>query len=256
MNSTSIAYGKVEVRAKLPRGDWLWPAIWMLPKDNKYGPWPLSGEIDVSTHCSRAMRGVRLMLLWTACTEPWTVRAYGMWTGLTSGVMQIMEARGNAPSYPAQGVNYVRSSLNYGVLQSLQTHIFGWWSQKQSSYDKAFHVYAMEWTPDWMRFYVDSRLQAMINLKITGKGGKDFFKRGDYPATATNGSNVAVVVENIWEQQGGSAAAPFDQGKSALLSSDHPTHLSIPSVPARGCVWWRRCWWWRRRWWRRPRMQI
>ena len=46
-----IAFGKVEVRAKLPRGDWLWPAIWMLPEDDKYGPWPFSGEIDVSA-CS------------------------------------------------------------------------------------------------------------------------------------------------------------------------------------------------------------
>ncbi len=126
-----------------------------------------------------------------------------------------MEARGNSPSYPGQGVNVVRSSLNYGPLKSVQTHIFGWWSQKQSSYDKDFHVYTMEWTPDWMRFYVDSRLQAMVNLKITGKGGKDFFKRGNYPGTATNGSSVAVVVENIWEQQGGSAAAPFDQGEQS-----------------------------------------
>lgn len=47
-NSVSIAYGKVEVVAKLPTGDWLWPAIWMLPKDEKYGEWPKSGEIDVS----------------------------------------------------------------------------------------------------------------------------------------------------------------------------------------------------------------
>ncbi len=45
----SIAYGRVEVRAKLPTGDWLWPAIWMLPENNTYGGWPLSGEIDVST---------------------------------------------------------------------------------------------------------------------------------------------------------------------------------------------------------------
>ena len=43
----SIKYGKVEVRAKLPTGDWLWPAIWMLPEDSTYGAWPLSGEIDV-----------------------------------------------------------------------------------------------------------------------------------------------------------------------------------------------------------------
>ena len=47
VNSVSLAYGKIEVVAKLPQGDWLWPAVWMLPKDNKYGAWPLSGEIDV-----------------------------------------------------------------------------------------------------------------------------------------------------------------------------------------------------------------
>jgi hypothetical protein len=43
----SIKYGRVEVEAKLPAGDWLWPAIWMLPKDNVYGEWPRSGEIDI-----------------------------------------------------------------------------------------------------------------------------------------------------------------------------------------------------------------
>lgn len=45
--SHAIQYGRVEVRARLPRGDWLWPAIWMLPTDNEYGPWPVSGEIDI-----------------------------------------------------------------------------------------------------------------------------------------------------------------------------------------------------------------
>ena len=25
----------------------LWPAMWMLPRDEVYGPWPLSGEIDM-----------------------------------------------------------------------------------------------------------------------------------------------------------------------------------------------------------------
>ena len=42
-----ITYGKVEVVAKLPRGDWLWPAIWMMPEDDVYGVWPNSGEIDI-----------------------------------------------------------------------------------------------------------------------------------------------------------------------------------------------------------------
>lgn len=43
----TIKYGRVEVTAKLPAGDWLWPAIWMLPVNNTYGKWPLSGEIDI-----------------------------------------------------------------------------------------------------------------------------------------------------------------------------------------------------------------
>lgn len=41
-------YGKVEVRAKVPRGQGLWPAIWMMPTDEmKYGQWPKCGEIDI-----------------------------------------------------------------------------------------------------------------------------------------------------------------------------------------------------------------
>lgn len=43
----TIKYGRVQVTAKLPAGDWLWPAIWMLPVNNTYGDWPLSGEIDI-----------------------------------------------------------------------------------------------------------------------------------------------------------------------------------------------------------------
>ena len=44
----SIKYGRVEVVAKMPQGDWLWPAIWMMPEDSVYGPWPNSGEIDIA----------------------------------------------------------------------------------------------------------------------------------------------------------------------------------------------------------------
>ncbi|KIW48575.1 uncharacterized protein PV06_01147 [Exophiala oligosperma] len=44
----NIKYGRIEVVAKMPQGDWLWPAIWMLPTDSVYGVWPQSGEIDVA----------------------------------------------------------------------------------------------------------------------------------------------------------------------------------------------------------------
>ena len=43
-------YGRVEVRAKVPGGRGIWPAIWMLPSDNAYGGWPHSGEIDIMEH--------------------------------------------------------------------------------------------------------------------------------------------------------------------------------------------------------------
>nr|WP_321409530.1 glycoside hydrolase family 16 protein [uncultured Carboxylicivirga sp.] len=43
-------YGKIEVKAKLPGGKGIWPAIWMLPTDWEYGGWPESGEIDIMEH--------------------------------------------------------------------------------------------------------------------------------------------------------------------------------------------------------------
>jgi beta-glucanase (GH16 family) len=43
-------YGKIVASAKLPKGLGVWPAIWMLPTDWKYGGWPASGEIDIMEH--------------------------------------------------------------------------------------------------------------------------------------------------------------------------------------------------------------
>lgn len=43
----SFQYGRVDIRAKLPTGNGIWPALWMLPKDAAYGAWAASGEIDI-----------------------------------------------------------------------------------------------------------------------------------------------------------------------------------------------------------------
>lgn len=40
-------YGRFEIRARLPFGQGLWPAIWMMPTYSEYGGWPSSGEIDI-----------------------------------------------------------------------------------------------------------------------------------------------------------------------------------------------------------------
>ncbi|KAG9225654.1 hypothetical protein CCMSSC00406_0007511 [Pleurotus cornucopiae] len=170
-NSASIRFGKVEVRAKIPTGDWMWPAIWMLPVDSAYGPWPLSGEID------------------------------------------IMEARGNGPSYPAQGTNFVRSSLNWGPFSWLNGvwKTYGWARNRYRSYDMDYHTYTLEWTEDFIRMSVDSRLRHMLEIAIN----TPFFDRGDFPPVVQNGSST-IVLQNPWIN--GTKAAPFDQRFYLILN--------------------------------------
>lgn len=43
----TFQYGRVDIRAKLPTGNGVWPAFWMLPEDSVYGAWAASGEIDI-----------------------------------------------------------------------------------------------------------------------------------------------------------------------------------------------------------------
>lgn len=42
-----FTYGYMEVRAKLPVGQGIWPAFWMLGSNIKEKGWPLAGEIDI-----------------------------------------------------------------------------------------------------------------------------------------------------------------------------------------------------------------
>jgi len=46
-NKRGFTYGRFEARIKLPSGQGLWPAFWMLPTDWEYGGWAASGEIDI-----------------------------------------------------------------------------------------------------------------------------------------------------------------------------------------------------------------
>lgn len=47
INKGDFTYGRMEARIKLPVGQGIWPAFWMMPTDDKYGTWPKSGEIDI-----------------------------------------------------------------------------------------------------------------------------------------------------------------------------------------------------------------
>ncbi len=46
-NKFSFKYGRIDFCAKLPTGNGIWPALWMMPEDSVYGGWAASGEIDV-----------------------------------------------------------------------------------------------------------------------------------------------------------------------------------------------------------------
>jgi len=48
-NKGDWQYGKIEVRARLPRGRGTWPAIWMLGSTTPL-KWPDDGEIDIMEH--------------------------------------------------------------------------------------------------------------------------------------------------------------------------------------------------------------
>lgn len=43
----AFRYGRIEARMKLPGGQGLWPAFWLLSQDSPYGTWAASGEIDI-----------------------------------------------------------------------------------------------------------------------------------------------------------------------------------------------------------------
>ena len=43
----SFQYGRMDIRAKLPEGQGIWPAIWMLGENFSTTGWPACGEIDI-----------------------------------------------------------------------------------------------------------------------------------------------------------------------------------------------------------------
>jgi len=43
----SFQYGRIEARIKIPEGEGVWPAFWMLGDDINQKPWPACGELDI-----------------------------------------------------------------------------------------------------------------------------------------------------------------------------------------------------------------
>ena len=102
-------YGRFEARLKVPRGQGLWPAFWMLGADIATVGWPRCGEIDIMENIGR---------------EPATVH----------GSM-------HGPGY--SGGNSLTAGYALPGGEALAD---------------GFHVFAVEWEPAIVRFYIDGSL--------------------------------------------------------------------------------------------------
>lgn len=105
-------YGRIEARLKLPYGQGIWPAFWMLGENISQKGWPASGEID------------------------------------------IMEFIGREPDHIYATVHAPGYSGGNGVGSSLIT--------SADSLRNDFHVYAIEWKENEIRWYFDD--QEFFNL--------------------------------------------------------------------------------------------
>ena len=109
------AYGRFETRMKLPWGQGIWPAFWMLGADIDTNEWPGAGEID------------------------------------------IMEFRGQNPTVVLGTVHGPGYSAGQSISKS--------YTLKNDRFDTGFHVFGIEWGPNYINFYVDDVLYNQITPK-------------------------------------------------------------------------------------------
>jgi beta-glucanase (GH16 family) len=117
----AFKYGTVEIRAKLPAGDWLRPYIKLLPKEDSYGPWPASGEID--------------MLECRGNKELYNEEIDQV------GVNQISSTLHFGPSYDANGWKNTHHIMT-----------------SETGFNEEFHIYKLDWNEKGIKFFVDNKL--------------------------------------------------------------------------------------------------
>ena len=136
----SWRYGRVEARARVPGGQGVWPAIWMMPELSTYGGWPKSGEIDI---LETVNLGAPCEPLGESCQNGRENRVFGTihFAGDATGTHKQVSNSTPMPSSP-----------------------------------DGFHVYAVEWTPEAIAWFVDGRRYAEAKAAD--------WKRDDQPAGA------------------------------------------------------------------------
>ncbi|XP_052237086.1 beta-1,3-glucan-binding protein-like [Dreissena polymorpha] len=126
----TIKFGRVNVRARIPQGDWIWPAIWMLPRHLQYGGWPASGEIDIME--SRGNSFAR------------------------------------DPSGNDHGRNEIGATLHWGPSPSQNRWELTHAARTDGSFSNSFHLYSLDWTVDHIIVSVDN--QEVLRVPIGSGG--------------------------------------------------------------------------------------
>jgi beta-glucanase (GH16 family) len=99
-NKKTFTYGRVDIRAKLPKGKGIWPALWMLGTNISTVSWPACGEIDI------------MELLGQEITRSYGTLHYGA----------------SSATHGSKGTSYVLSSSNFYD----QFHVFSMeWKQDE-----------------------------------------------------------------------------------------------------------------------------
>ncbi|MFB3923009.1 MAG: family 16 glycosylhydrolase [Terriglobia bacterium] len=124
----SWTYGRVEARMKLPAGQGLWPAFWMLGANIAQVGWPDCGEIDIMENIGR---------------EP-----------------SIVHGTIHGPSYSDGG----------GISGSYTL-------PNNQRFADDFHVFAVEWEKNVIRFYVDNALYATRTPSELPSGARWIFDK-------------------------------------------------------------------------------
>ncbi|XP_049810775.1 beta-1,3-glucan-binding protein-like isoform X2 [Schistocerca nitens] len=133
--SFSFAYGVIEVRAKLPMGDWIFPEIWLEPKENFYGRRNYeSGQITI-----------------------------GMARGnedLTKDGAQL-------------GNQVIEAGCRLGLNRKIRNEMYS--RSSGAPFASDFHVYKVIWTPDQLVFVVDGMEIGRVRPPLGGFSGLQEF---------------------------------------------------------------------------------
>ena len=132
-------YGRIEARIKMPSGNGIWPAFWLLPATTDYGTWASSGEIDILEAKGRLPNRVY-----------GTVHFGQAWPGNKyTGGMYKFPAGETISDYHVYSLEWEPGSLRWLVDGNLYYETRQWWSlgagesepyPYPAPYDKPFYI--------------------------------------------------------------------------------------------------------------------